>query len=138
MFCFRSNPSIFLLSFSVLFFISSSFGNSHSQVHHTLRIPGNDFAYINIYKVFVFLSLQEICFVNFCSFWDVIDVFAERENDGVVVWNTRRSIAEESAVNSSLLLAEQRTHRKDPLDNFKRYTGGWNISNQHYWAVSFS
>jgi uncharacterized membrane protein len=37
-------------------------------------------------------------------------------------------------VNSSLLLAEQRTHRKDPLDNFKRYTGGWNISNQHYWA----
>ena len=107
-------------------------------MHHTLRIPGNDFAYINIYKVFVFLSLQEICFVNFCSFWDVIDVFAERENDGVVVWNTRRSIAEESAVNSSLLLAEQRTHRKDPLDNFKRYTGGWNISNQHYWAVSFS
>uniref|UniRef100_A0A2N9FVY0 Uncharacterized protein n=1 Tax=Fagus sylvatica TaxID=28930 RepID=A0A2N9FVY0_FAGSY len=101
MFCFRSNPSIFLLSFSVFLFISSSFGNSHSQVHHTLRIP---------------------------------DVFAERENDGVVVWNTRRSIAEESAMNSSLLLAEQRTHRKDPLDNFKRYTGGWNISNQHYWA----
>jgi hypothetical protein len=90
MFCFRSNPSIFLLSFSVFLFISSSFGNSHSQVHHTLRIP---------------------------------DVFAERENDGVVAWNTRRSIAEESAMNSSLLLAEQRTHRKDPLDNFKRYTG---------------
>lgn len=36
--------------------------------------------------------------------------------------------------NSSLILAARRTHRHDPLDDFKRYGGGWNITNQHYWA----
>lgn len=38
------------------------------------------------------------------------------------------------AFNSSLILAEDRTNRKDPLKNLEIYTGGWNISNQHYWA----
>ncbi|RRT84833.1 hypothetical protein GW17_00039090 [Ensete ventricosum] len=38
--------------------------------------------------------------------------------------------------NSSFILAADRTHRKDPLNGYKRYTGGWNISEQHYWAVS--
>lgn len=51
----------------------------------------------------------------------------------------RRSIAEAENGNSSLILAAKRTYRRDPLDNFKRYTGGWNISNTHYWAsVAFT
>ncbi|KAJ0989517.1 hypothetical protein J5N97_007873 [Dioscorea zingiberensis] len=56
---------------------------------------------------------------------------------GLLSW---RSLAEESLnasnldANASFLLAAERTHRKDPLNNYKRYTGGWNISNQHYWA----
>ncbi|KAJ6732273.1 TRANSMEMBRANE PROTEIN [Salix purpurea] len=33
-----------------------------------------------------------------------------------------------------LVLAPKRTYRKDPLNDFKRYTGGWNISDRHYWA----
>lgn len=37
---------------------------------------------------------------------------------------------------SSLVLAPRRTYRKDPLNHSNRYTGGWNISNRHYWAVS--
>lgn len=41
--------------------------------------------------------------------------------------------------NSSFLLAAERTERRDPLDNFEDYTGGWNISSRHYWAsVGFS
>ncbi|KAJ4829666.1 hypothetical protein Tsubulata_034580 [Turnera subulata] len=36
--------------------------------------------------------------------------------------------------NHSLILAENRTHRKDPLDNFNYYKGGWNISDEHYFA----
>ncbi|XP_015575054.1 uncharacterized protein LOC8280112 [Ricinus communis] len=35
---------------------------------------------------------------------------------------------------STLVLAPRRTYRKDPLNGFKRYTGGWNISDRHYWA----
>lgn len=41
--------------------------------------------------------------------------------------------------NSSFVLASGRTERRDPLNDFKDYTGGWNISNRHYWAsVGFS
>lgn len=59
-------------------------------------------------------------------------------------WGSKRLLVEESsdepALNSSfLILASRRTHRKDPLDGFKRYTGGWNISEKHYWAsVAFT
>uniref|UniRef100_A0A0E0KVW5 Uncharacterized protein n=1 Tax=Oryza punctata TaxID=4537 RepID=A0A0E0KVW5_ORYPU len=34
----------------------------------------------------------------------------------------------------SLPLAAARTHRSDPLANLTMYSGGWNISDQHYWA----
>lgn len=30
------------------------------------------------------------------------------------------------------------TVRVDPLDNLKKYRGGYNISNKHYWSVSSS
>ncbi|KAI7987124.1 hypothetical protein LOK49_LG13G02685 [Camellia lanceoleosa] len=44
-----------------------------------------------------------------------------------------------SSSSSSLVLAAKRTERKDPLNGFKKYTGGWNISNEHYWAsVAFT
>ncbi|KAK7304095.1 hypothetical protein RJT34_15138 [Clitoria ternatea] len=59
---------------------------------------------------------------------------ADREYSEVLPWETRRSMAEDVAANTSLILAQQRTTRKDPLDNFNRYTGGWNISNRHYIA----
>ncbi|XP_008809757.2 uncharacterized protein LOC103721362 isoform X1 [Phoenix dactylifera] len=60
----------------------------------------------------------------------------ERGEDGLVMW--RRSLAENSSSvelsNSSFILAAERTDRKDPLNGYKHYTGGWNISNNHYWA----
>lgn len=65
----------------------------------------------------------------------------EKVFGGLVNW--RRSVAEAPTVgdvpveNSSFVLAEKRTHRRDPLDGYKKYNGGWNISNNHYWAVSF-
>ncbi|KAJ7954195.1 putative Transmembrane protein [Quillaja saponaria] len=35
---------------------------------------------------------------------------------------------------STLVLAEHRTKRPDILSGFRRYQGGWDISNRHYWA----
>lgn len=65
----------------------------------------------------------------------------DTENDGLITW--RRLVAESPSMNisvdnSSFVLAADRTYRKDPLDDFKKYTGGWNISNRHYWAVRSS
>ncbi|XP_031096709.1 uncharacterized protein LOC116000966 [Ipomoea triloba] len=65
-------------------------------------------------------------------------------SDEVIFGERRRVLDEEPndvepPLNSSLILAAKRTYRKDPLDDFKRYTGGWNISNRHYWAsVAFT
>ncbi|KAF5938355.1 hypothetical protein HYC85_022614 [Camellia sinensis] len=57
---------------------------------------------------------------------------------GVVSWGTKRFLAEgpngEGPLNSSLILAAKRTHRRDPLNGFKKYSGGWNIREPHYWA----
>ncbi|XP_061340988.1 uncharacterized protein LOC133287404 [Gastrolobium bilobum] len=48
-------------------------------------------------------------------------------------------IAAEPFENSPFPLAAERTRRKDPLDDFTKYTNGWNISDHHYWAsVAFT
>ncbi|KAB2027804.1 hypothetical protein ES319_D05G058000v1 [Gossypium barbadense] len=56
---------------------------------------------------------------------------------------TRRSVVEVpigqplpplEVTTSSLALAAEKTYRKDPLNGFKRYTGGWDIRERHYWA----
>ncbi|XP_066346179.1 uncharacterized protein [Miscanthus floridulus] len=49
----------------------------------------------------------------------------------------RRSLADAAAAppaNNSLVLAAARTHRSDPFANLTAYSGGWNISDEHYWA----
>ncbi|KAH0458220.1 hypothetical protein IEQ34_013535 [Dendrobium chrysotoxum] len=39
-----------------------------------------------------------------------------------------------STDNTSFTLAFERTKRKDPTKLYNYYTGGWNISDEHYWA----
>ncbi|XP_058221861.1 uncharacterized protein LOC131331916 isoform X1 [Rhododendron vialii] len=66
----------------------------------------------------------------------------EGGHDGLVYLGTKRFLAEgpggdesESPLNSSyLVLAAKRTYRRDPLNGFKKYTGGYNITERHYWA----
>ncbi|KAJ0265284.1 Plasma membrane fusion protein [Hirschfeldia incana] len=61
----------------------------------------------------------------------------EKETSVEEEWGTsvkERFMAEENRENSSLILAAKRTKRKDPTENFNLYTGGWNISNTHYWT----
>lgn len=70
----------------------------------------------------------------FCFFAGVV---YDSEYD-LVSWASRRSVAEDvtDVSNSSLILAQDRTYRKDPSDGFKYYKGGWNISEEHYIYVS--
>eukprot|EP00257_Ricinus_communis_P022506 XP_015582255.1 uncharacterized protein LOC8286599 [Ricinus communis] len=59
----------------------------------------------------------------------------EWKNGIVAPSEIRRHLDEENPTsNSTLILAEKRTRRRDPLDDLKSYTGGYNISNKHYWA----
>uniref|UniRef100_A0ACD5YP39 Uncharacterized protein n=1 Tax=Avena sativa TaxID=4498 RepID=A0ACD5YP39_AVESA len=49
------------------------------------------------------------------------------------------SAAAAAGAESPFALAAARTQRKDPLAGLRYYTGGWNISDEHYWAsVGFS
>ncbi|XVE71554.1 hypothetical protein DITRI_Ditri10aG0160500 [Diplodiscus trichospermus] len=114
MLCFRSNPyALFFIFLFSLFLFRHEVVSEASNVR-TLHIPGS-------YRS---------------------SVFGEREHSEVLPWRKieRRHLAEGSGGdNSSLILAEKRTQRKDPLNDFKKYTGGWNISNEHYWAsVAFT
>uniref|UniRef100_A0A0D9VD16 Uncharacterized protein n=1 Tax=Leersia perrieri TaxID=77586 RepID=A0A0D9VD16_9ORYZ len=44
-----------------------------------------------------------------------------------------------STATATFVLAGERTRRKDPLDGLKLYSGGWNISDEHYWtSVGFT
>lgn len=84
--------------------------------------------------------LQCFCFLNF----NLICLFSASEKTGSVM---KFIVAEAPLLGpggfnnpqvnevASVALAAQRTYRKDPLNGFEKYTGGWNISNQHYWAV---
>ncbi|CAL9113949.1 unnamed protein product [Musa textilis] len=64
------------------------------------------------------------------------------EEDGFGAW--RRFVAELPSAgdatvhNNTFVLAAERTYRQDPMNGYQPYTGGWNIRNQHYWAVSSS
>ncbi|XP_039164685.1 uncharacterized protein LOC104429134 [Eucalyptus grandis] len=64
----------------------------------------------------------------------VVDDGYEKGSVLVAPLEARRHLADVTTGNTSLVLAAQRTRRRDPTDDFKRYTGGWNISNTHYWA----
>ncbi|KAE8735425.1 PLATZ transcription factor family protein [Hibiscus syriacus] len=111
MLIFRSNPhTLFLLYLFSLFLFRPQVASQASHIR-TSHIPG----------------------------YHKRIVFGEREHSEVLAWRKieRRNLAEGDEAdsnNSSLILAEKRTHRKDPLNDFKKYTGGWNISNQHYLA----
>ncbi|KAL6502104.1 hypothetical protein OROGR_027237 [Orobanche gracilis] len=62
----------------------------------------------------------------------------ERNDRADFSWVRRESLladnSSEAEVNSTMVLAARRTNRKDPLNDFRSYRGGWNISNSHYWA----
>ncbi|TKW06905.1 hypothetical protein SEVIR_7G271600v4 [Setaria viridis] len=61
-------------------------------------------------------------------------VLSDEQGRGILaLW--RRSLADAATpANNSLVLAAARTHRSDPFANLTAYTGGWNISDQHYWG----
>lgn len=96
------------------------------------------------FSLLYFVVFFFIPFSNGASFIQSKSIAAfEGNKEGLIQW--RRLTVEgsnsttEVVNNSSFILAAQRTHRKDPLDHFERYTRGWNISDKHYWAsVSFS
>ncbi|CAL5056283.1 unnamed protein product [Urochloa decumbens] len=94
---------------------------------------------------FVRLSLLLLVALPFCAAHPGPGFHASREfqrptlhTDGFGLV-ARRLIAEAPAdinitTNSSFVLAADRTHRKDPLNGFRKYPGGWNISEVHYFA----
>lgn len=89
-----------------------------------------------ISKIPAFLVLLFVAVVSL-SLADGKKLHSSGSNELVL---SRRSVAEVPAPpgplvgNSSFVLAAERTDRRDPLDGYKHYTGGWNISETHYWA----
>ncbi|XP_047318864.1 uncharacterized protein LOC124922167 isoform X2 [Impatiens glandulifera] len=79
------------------------------------------------------------------SLFSFANAHFEGENEyGVISWGAKRSVLGfnnngGNVQNKSMILAADRTRRKDPLNKFNYYTGGWNISEVHYFSsVGFS
>lgn len=73
-------------------------------------------------------------------FSDGVEIIEEiNQRDEEQYLKTWKSVMEESGQqgNTTLVLAQERTRRKDIFNHFKRYTGGWNITNPNYISVSF-
>ncbi|XWS19125.1 hypothetical protein CRYUN_Cryun32bG0104800 [Craigia yunnanensis] len=69
---------------------------------------------------------------------DSVDLPSDSNSPGIMSL-VKRKLDEGRPGNGSLILAEKETYRKDPLDHFNYYTGGWNIANVHYLAsVAYS
>lgn len=90
--------------------------------------------YLSVYIVVFLVDVLITCVESEMAFT------GESEKHELIL--LRRLIAEEvppstdlSEGNGSFILATERTRRRDPMDEFKEYTGGWNISNEHYWTV---
>lgn len=94
-------------------------------------------------RIFALLALVK--FEHFFLF--VNGEEGEELNDGgIITWGRRRSLEEGDGDGGDgdqgegdeevLLLAKKRTQRRDPLDHWKKYNGGWNITNEHYLTVS--
>ncbi|CAK9134518.1 unnamed protein product [Ilex paraguariensis] len=96
----------------------------------------------SILTTILFFSLTFFTFCRGVSHFPTIQAthFSGKAIEGnyLISRGTKRVLAEgpndEPVLNSSLVLAAKRTYRKDPLDDLKKYTGGWNISERHYWA----
>ncbi|KAJ9189963.1 hypothetical protein P3X46_001206 [Hevea brasiliensis] len=69
--------------------------------------------------------------------YEQLEGSVEKSELNLVSWERgRRSVLAE---NNSMILAAKRTHRRDPLDNFKYYKGGWNIREEHYfYSVAYT
>lgn len=97
---------------------------------------------ILLFFSFTFVALSPGEESHFLTFQTVptSGVLGEPNHGLVGSWVTRRfldevsSASDEPPLNSSLVLAAKRTNRKDPLNDFKKYNGGWNIKNKHYWT----
>lgn len=137
---FFSLLTIFLF-FSSISFAFSLAEESHFPTFQTVSTSGEKSLLLHF---FGFFWAEFICYsFSLRIFLDKFSGAFGDDNYGLVgSWGTKRFLdetldaSEEPPLNSSLILAAKRTKRKDPLDGFKKYTGGWNISNKHYWAVS--
>ncbi|XP_042384961.1 uncharacterized protein LOC121976726 [Zingiber officinale] len=78
-----------------------------------------------------------VTIISVCSVCSALSAFRESPTSAkLLIITQKRSMLEQ---NKSFILAAERTHRRDPLNAFRFYTDGWNISNHHYLAsVGFS
>lgn len=56
--------------------------------------------------------------------------------NGILSSSAAEALGPASEPSGALVLAGSRTKRPDILNCFRKYRGGWDITDKHYWAVS--
>lgn len=131
----------FLLLPALLFVFSASFSLSHeAPQHHGIiffllsPVSCHNFAWTRL----VWYFLHEL-FHMFTLRFSTTGPRVYENDHGVgsraIRWHLLEATNSEHEHNSSLILAAERTRRKDPLDGFHYYKGGWNVRERHYFSV---
>ncbi|KAJ0091718.1 hypothetical protein Patl1_12521 [Pistacia atlantica] len=109
--CYRSLPLFLILTIAFFFFSSSLFCFTHGASNHLAFQPPLPSESITEVRRFVPEGPSDA-------------PMNEDDDDN----------NDDYEGSSSIVLAAKRTYRRDPLNGFRRYTGGWNIKEVHYWA----
>nr|XP_048321875.1 uncharacterized protein LOC112490910 isoform X2 [Ziziphus jujuba var. spinosa] len=138
---FSSSPSNFASLFSKALFAQTA----RHRCTHCKRKQSHNRISCSISNCFhsfyqLWFSLYQLPFPSL-----MMELLSIMNDCKVVSWGTitKRHVLEatnaELVQSPSLILAPKRTHRRDPLDGFNYYRGGWNISEEHYFfSVGFT
>ncbi|KAL0917985.1 hypothetical protein M5K25_013099 [Dendrobium thyrsiflorum] len=79
---------------------------------------------------------REVMVLLLCIFVLVIlkevEAYRDEKSGRILHFESGRILVENGNISESVLT--RRTERVDPLDDLKRYKGGFNITNKHYWG----
>ncbi|KAF7132660.1 hypothetical protein RHSIM_Rhsim09G0101000 [Rhododendron simsii] len=92
-------------------------------------------------QFFLFLSVSFFSSILAAKATDSVKFILGEESlgplkHGALSWAAQAPGPANEVPSSTLVLAASRTKRPDILHGFRRYRGGWDFANKHYWAVS--
>lgn len=132
----NSYPFYFLVFLTFFFFLSE--GESQFKIPRSRPYSGSSFVLAILFYICITFIPTRVFVANNLRVFNKGDKYYLFIYFIIVGKFGRGLLGEERKNgNVSLVLVQDRTTRKDPLDRFKKYREGWNIKERHYWAVSF-
>lgn len=91
---------------------------------------------LSLSPLYTCINIPFIHIPRLSFFLDGVDIIVNKYHEQEQVMPSLNTMMQGArAKNTTLVLAKERTRRKDFFNGFQRYTGGWNITNVYYLTV---